>query len=155
MKFKHASRALALGVLTLAIAGCRRGEDLSPPKIHYGETECELCRMIVSDERFAAAAVFKSTDGVKKIAFDDMGCLFVYMQENPEQAVTGYVHDYDSRAWIEASRATFYRSEAIQTPMASHLAAFIDAAGTEAMQPRFPGKRVSFSELRAEKRNQP
>ena len=34
-------RALALGVLlsALALAGCRRSEDLSPPNIHYGETE--------------------------------------------------------------------------------------------------------------------
>ncbi len=150
-------RALALGVLlsALALAGCRRSEDPSPPNIHYGETECELCRMIVSDEPFAAAAVIKSADGVKKIAFDDIGCLLDYMQENPNQDVTGYVHDHTSRAWIEASRAFFLRSNDLQTPMASHLAAFVNAAGVDVMQSRFPGERVSFSDLRAEKRNKP
>lgn len=150
-------RALALWVLSvvLTLPGCRRDADQSPPKIAYGETECEFCRMIVSDEPFAAAAVIRSGDGVKKIAFDDIGCLLDYMLENPQQDVTGYVHDYDSRVWIEASQATFFRSEALQTPMASHLAAFVDAASSEAMQPRFPGKRVSYADLRAEKRNNP
>jgi copper chaperone NosL len=106
--------------------------------------------MIISDEPFAAAAVIASSDGVRKVAFDDIGCLLDFLREAPRGArVTSYVHDYETREWIDAAQAVFVRSESLQTPMASNLGACKSRAAAAALVQRFPGVMSGFAELRA------
>ncbi len=46
---------LAAAVILLAACG---GDDApAPPEIQYGLEECGFCRMIISEEKYAAAAV--------------------------------------------------------------------------------------------------
>lgn len=140
----------AAAVLAALHAACARSPDLRPPQIAYGAAECELCRMIISEEPFAAAAVIVDSDGVRKVAFDDIGCLLDFLRDPPRAAqVTGYVHDYETRAWIDAANAVFVRSAALQTPMASQLAACESTAAAAALQRRFPGVTTRLSQLLA------
>lgn len=135
----------------LAAAGCGRAPDLSPPTILYGETECDSCRMIVSEERFAAAACVVREGVVRKAAFDDVGCLLEWLHEQPASEQTHcYVHDLESQEWVDASRAVFVRSETLQTPMASKLAACASSESAMAVLRRYPGTIRDFEQLRSE-----
>lgn len=148
---RHATMLLA-GISMLAaipLPGCRRAEDLSPPEVAYGQTECDQCRMIISEVPFAAAAVVAEPDGVRKLAFDDIGCLLDFLRDGaPAARVISYVHDHPSHRWLDASKAVFVRSETLQTPMASHLAACESQTGADALLRRYPGARLDFAELR-------
>jgi copper chaperone NosL len=130
--------------------GCNRGGDTDPPKIVYGQTECEHCKMIVSDEAFAAALVIVAADGhVTKYAFDDVGCVLDYLEPGRVAGrAIAYVHDLESLRWINADDAIFVRSDALQTPMASNLAACASDEAAQRVLKRYPGGVVRFSELR-------
>ncbi|MEP0846342.1 MAG: nitrous oxide reductase accessory protein NosL [Phycisphaerae bacterium] len=142
---------IGLFLCGLAAAGCGRAPDLSPPAILYGETECETCKMIVSEERFAAAACVVRGRDVHKAAFDDVGCLLQWLGERPPaEPALCYVHDLETRQWIEAARATFVRSEQLQTPMASNLGAFATSSAAAEMLRRGPGTILDFEQLRRE-----
>lgn len=156
MKRLYQGAASAAGLLiALAVAGCSPPADLGPPAVAYGQTECDLCRMIISDEQFAAGAVVQTADGVKKLAFDDLGCLLNFLREQPGGSVTCYVHDYETRAWLDAGRAVFLRSAALQTPMASNLAACQAQSAAETLRRRFPGDTMTFEQLRQPAENLP
>lgn len=140
---------LAAALLALAsISGCGRTDDLHPPQIAYGQAECDFCKMIISDEPFAAAAVLQSPDGIQSLAFDDIGCLLQFLREKPSaNRIVTYVHDYESHAWLEADKCTFVQSDSLQTPMASHLAACRTREAAAALSARFPGTLNTLEQL--------
>lgn len=134
---------------TIPLYGCRRSDDLGPPAVAYGQTECDLCKMIISEEPFAAAAVVVEADEVTKLAFDDIGCLLDFLHnEGPSACVVAYVHDYQSQRWLDAATAVFVRSETIQTPMASHLAACETQEAAADLLRRYPGTSTAFVQLK-------
>lgn len=146
-------RIAILGLMAaglLAGGACRRDDDLSPPNVLFGQTECTYCRMIISDERFAAGAVLKLAEGVvEKQAYDDIGCLIDFLQESP--AVTPlamYGRDYETRTWIAAETAAYLHSPQVKTPMASELMVCRSQTVAEQYQREFPGQIVTFAELR-------
>lgn len=133
------------------LAGCRRERDTSPPQIAYGQQECDHCRMIISEERFAAALVTNYTDGARKLAFDDVGCLLDWMSAHHGQQAgdVPYVHDFTTKAWLDARNAAYVRCDKLQSPMASNLAAFSGVAGAEEIQSRFPGAVLNYTQISA------
>ncbi len=145
---RRATLSLAATALALLAPGCGRRSDLSPPVIAYGQQECDLCRMIISEERFAAALVLSSGARVEKLAFDDVGCVLSYLRDRrPPDGWTAYVHDLESRQWVDASAATFVVSPHLHTPMASELAAAATRAGAERIAEQYPGQLVTFGTL--------
>lgn len=145
------TRALACLLLsgtTLCGVGCSRPPDISPPQIRYGEQECDSCRMLVSDERFAAALVFEQDGKVTKLVFDDINCAFSYLSERP---VTGpyqmYTHDLDTRAWLDARHAFFVHSPKLETPMASQVAATSSVDAADGLLKRYAGERLTFDQV--------
>lgn len=84
-------------------------------------TTCAGCRMTVSDLRFAGQLV---ATGEEPRFFDDIGCMRKYLAKNREKAAwTAFVSDYRSKKWIAADAAHFWKCEAIETPMSSHIVA--------------------------------
>lgn len=141
----------AVAALTL-LAGCRDTVDRSPPQVLYGQTECERCRMIVSEERFAAALVFEDDHRVVKPAFDDVGCLLEYLKRQPPASdYIAYVHDLDTRRWLDASQAHFVHSDTLETPMASGLAAADSPRAAQQLADRYAGRRLRFGDLLEER----
>lgn len=138
--------AVACGAWNLA---CNRTPDLSPPQLLYGQVECEFCKMIVSEERFAAAAAIVGEEGrVQKPAFDDVGCLLKFLRDHPPPGgAVLYVHDVASCRWLDASKAVFIQSDSLRTPMASNLAACESRAAAEALLAQYPGAIVELREL--------
>lgn len=142
--------AATLLVAGALLAACQGGGDpLAPPDIAYGEDVCDQCGMIISDERFAAAAIVETAPGQTEARrFDDIGDMLAYREANPEVDVRRWwVHDHDSLAWIDAQEATYVQSEAIGSPMGFGLAAFADAAAAEAKLAEWGGETLDFEAL--------
>jgi copper chaperone NosL len=140
--------AILLVGLPLALGACSRPPELSPPEIRYGEHECDRCRMLISDERFAAALVFADGRHVTKLAFDDINCVYSYLADHPVAApLSVYTHDFESRAWLDARSATFVRSEKLETPMASQVAAAPSREAAARLLERYPGALLSIEEV--------
>lgn len=139
--------AIGLAAL-LAVSGCGRSKDLTPPRIEYGATECAHCRMIVSEQRFAAALVLPTDHEVVKLAFDDVGCLLDYLAANqPSGTYAPYVQDVENLGWLDAREAVFVHSTELRTPMASNLAALSSEAAATRFQQQYPGRQTRFTKL--------
>lgn len=83
--------------------------------------------MLIAEERSAAALLVERDGRRDHLHFDDIGCLLDFSSD-PERTGTVmevYVHDYGSRAWIDAEAASYVCAEpgAIRTPMGSGIAA--------------------------------
>ncbi len=144
---------LALSLLTLLpflmLAGC--GDEVAggPPTVRLGEDVCDLCDMIISDERFATATIIEGERGPEPILFDDFNCQINYEREHPDLVVLErWVHDHATLAWLPADAATYLRSDTLHTPMASGIAAFTDRAGAEALQQKVEGEVLTDEALR-------
>ncbi|MEW6251733.1 MAG: nitrous oxide reductase accessory protein NosL [Planctomycetota bacterium] len=139
---------LALVGIPVFAAGCRRPPDISPPQLRLGEQECDSCRMLVNDERFAAALVFQRDGNVTKLVFDDINCVFDYLAEQPPaEPYHVYTHDLDTRAWLDARRASFICSAKLETPMASQIAAAPTPEAAAALLEHYPGERLTFEQV--------
>ena len=136
----------------LVLAACAQGSaELKPPEIRYGETTCTDCNMIISDERFAAAYAYEvGTGRYQSAMFDDIGDMLRYADKHPEHTIAArYVHDYESKEWIDAAKAIYVMSDKIETPMASGIAAFSTADRAEALAYSLGSKALTWDELKA------
>ena len=76
------SRWLFLIALVI-LAACGGGPATpEPAKIHFGETMCTDCGMIISQPKFASSFAYEESEGrFKSLAFDDIGDMLGYMQQ--------------------------------------------------------------------------
>lgn len=114
-------RNLTLIFLIFSFAGCTEVDTKHPPKIRYGTDVCDECRMIISEEQFAAVSLDRDGNTRK---FDGVGCLIFNQAKHPSPAERTWVHDYQSREWIEMDKTFFVSLETLVTPMDFGLAAF-------------------------------
>jgi copper chaperone NosL len=136
--------------LTAMMSGCSKPPIDAPPEVHYGRDECAHCGMIVGDERFASALRVVLEGSTHDLAFDDIGDMFDYEREKGAslQVSRRYVHDYETKQWIDPSSALFIRSEELHTPMGSGIIAVSDKARAEALREKLNGKLLTFEELK-------
>ena len=115
------SRIIAAALLL--VVGCAGEPAGGPPEIQYGLEECGYCRMIISEEKFAAATVDVAGDAVGTTTrFDDVGCMVDYLGEQSVVSTrTIWVHDHAAGDWISAESAWFVRDPRGTTPMGSGL----------------------------------
>lgn len=131
-----------------ALGGCGGQDSSGPPEIQYGVSVCADCNMIISDERFASAAIVRGERGAEALLFDDIGDQIRYERERPElEIIARWTHDYATRAWIRAEDATFVHSPDLPTPMASGLAAFEERDAANRLLEEVGGETLTFEEL--------
>ncbi len=111
---------LASTALVLASCGSEAKAD-EPPKITFGKDTCSRCNMIISEEKYAAGLVAKNGD---KMVFDDVGEMFIVVQEEGLNDRRAWVHDFDSVKWIDATKAFYVDAHDIMTPMGMGVVAF-------------------------------
>lgn len=112
MRWSRWRRAVGVGVALAAIVAAfalmiARSESLpaGPEAIVWDRTACAECRMAVSEPRFAAQ--LQTKDG-RVLDFDDPGCLFLYLDANPEVETHAiYFRHHREDRWIPAERAAF------------------------------------------------
>lgn len=118
--------AAAAGLLA-APAGCQPAVS-GPPTVRFGQEACARCRMIISDDRFAAALTTEEGESAK---FDDVGCMVEHEAGGFRPASAYWVRAYRTDAWLDARTAVFVQSKSITSPMGFGVAALSEppAAG--------------------------
>jgi copper chaperone NosL len=145
MSTKMAGTLAAACAVVAAMAGCT-SQGAAPAAIDPRNDACAHCRMVVVDGRFAAQI---AAPGEEPRFFDDIGCLRSYLEPAsglPPGAIV-FVASYPTKAWIPARAAVYLRSDAVDTPMGSHLVAFGDAAERDADPASAGGERLSATGL--------
>ncbi len=128
---------LALLIICILTISCGDKPKEGPAEIYYGEDICERCKMIISEKDFAAQ--YKLSNG-KYVKFDDLGCLFYYMEEEKESISNIYVVDYGSKEWIDGQEAYYVWSEKITTPMGHGILAVKNAQDAQVLAREEKGK---------------
>ena len=123
-----------------------------PAPLHLNSDECAHCKMMITDPRFAAQIV---TVKGKAVKFDAIECLAAYavqrQSESELQNAKLWVSDFNNPgSWITVDEAVFVKSEEIQSPMGESLLAFGDRAEAESHLKEFPGKLISWNEIKNE-----
>jgi copper chaperone NosL len=137
-------RTLLLG-LAAALTAC--GEQRSandPPKIAYGKDLCARCRMIISDERYAAGLVDPEGD---QLTFDDIGEMIATVQGEGLQSRRVWVSDYESRAWVDGTQAWYAVSPSVMTPMGTGVTAFETREAAETFAAANEGTVMAWTEM--------
>ncbi len=115
--------------LLLLLAGCG-GEPIGgPPEIQCGLEECGHCRMIISEEKHAAAIFDQAGTATR---FDDVGCMLEYLRPQSVIPKDAWVHDHATSAWIDAEPAWFVKDPRGSTPMGSGWMAFSSRSEADA-----------------------
>lgn len=136
-------------VMILMLPACSREADHGPPSVNLGDSMCDECGMIVSDERFATASVIMGDRGRKSLIFDDFNCQFNFERKLPElEVITRWSHDYGSSAWIETAKGWFVTSPEIHTPMASSMVFFQSRSDADQFAESVSGTVVSSESIR-------
>ena len=90
---------------------------------------CEVCAMAVPNNQHATQIVLENDKALK---FDDLGCLYEWVEENGEDNIGAqFVRDFNTEEWIQIKDTTFVYDENIQTPMAYGVISFKDEADAE------------------------
>lgn len=121
---------------------------VEPEPIAYGTDACHHCKMTLVDKKFGAELV--TTKG-KVYKFDDVNCMITFYQSGEvptDNFAYKLVVDYSQPAkLIDASNAFYLKSDTIQTPMASHVAAFEKEETMKATRNKLDGIYMVWGEL--------
>ncbi|MBI4397946.1 MAG: nitrous oxide reductase accessory protein NosL [Candidatus Omnitrophica bacterium] len=131
-----------LAVLLFGMSGCL--SESREPRVLYGKDTCQVCRMIISEERFTTAIKNESRTLYK---FDGIGCLIKFIKENPTAGRQVWVHDFNTQKWCEAEQAVFVKGKDVITPMADGLAAFALSDEAKAFCAKENGEIFMFDEI--------
>lgn len=138
---------IGLMVFMLMTAACSSGPDLeNPPELRYGEETCARCLMIINEARYAASYV-TGTGEVRY--FDDIGEMFSFVTETPENVVVFWVHDYDTEEWIKGQDAHYVAADGLRTPMGFDIVAVSTEERAESLTAEMDGTLYSFESLMA------
>lgn len=132
-------------VLALLVGGCTRGAS-GPPELHLGEDECARCRMVVDQDRYAAARVTAESTEV----YDDIGELFVHRREVPRPGEQLWVRDYQGAGWLEARQACYVAAPDLTTPMGFGVVAVATPEQALSLAARSRGQTLRFEDLEKE-----
>ena len=83
---------LIAGFALLAVSACIGGEKSGPEEIHWDRDVCELCKMLISDPKFAAEV--RGGEKRKLYKFDDIGCAVNWLNDQP------WAGDAETEIWV-------------------------------------------------------
>lgn len=132
---------------SLLLVGCADG----PRDLNIGSEECAHCRMIVSEEAFAAQ--LRTQHGISHV-FDSIECLAdfaVQAGETGEPAIGGmWVTDFNSPGtWLDAEGAYYLRSPDLRSPMGMNLSAYASRNDVQASLDMHGGEILDWSDVRS------
>lgn len=104
----------------ILLSACWGGEKSGPEDIHWDRDACELCRMFISEARFAAEV--RGGPKQKLYKFDDIGCAVNWLNDQDwagdaatEIWVAGDGSTREKVIWLDARKAMYVKGEL--TPM--------------------------------------
>lgn len=134
---------IILPVLLILSAACSQ----EPAEIHYGSDECVHCKMMITDDRFAAQLV---TEIGKALKFDAIECLARYAGEHKSELESAklWVSNFNSPgSWIDAEQAYIIKSEVINSPMGESLLALETEQEMNRHLAEYPGEQIAWQRL--------
>ena len=84
---------LMAGFALLTLSACIGGEKSGPEDIHWDRDVCELCKMLISDPKFAAEV--RGGEKRKLYKFDDIGCAVNWLNDQP------WAGDAETEIWVD------------------------------------------------------
>lgn len=158
---------MVLVVVALVLAACGEGDngkkaedansenkesdettelEYEPEPIDPETDVCVVCGMAIADDEHATQIILKNR---KPLKFDDIGDMFVWLDENGEDDIGAkFVRDFHTLEWILLENATFVYDEGISTPMGFGVISFKDSEGAEAyIEENGFGKLLSATDL--------
>lgn len=129
-------------ILLMLISSCKN----EMRAIHYGEDNCEQCRMTVMNPQYAAGLL---TSKGKVFTFDAGECLVRYLKVNGVKEKDQYfMSDYNiPGTLIDATKAMYLHGDSIQSPMGGNLAAFSDEVSAQLVQKELGGELLTWQQL--------
>ncbi len=110
-------KIIILFAVTFVMTACSKSGDPIPVDIYPEEDVCETCRMLITDQRFAAECVMKKGRAKK---FDDPICMIRYFDmaktlgiAKREDVRAYFVKDYDKKEWMDAKKAHFVKANVV------------------------------------------
>lgn len=110
-------------LFVVSVSGCATRAD-EPPRIAYGRDVCAQCRMIINEDKYAAALVDES--GTHE--FDDIGCMKLFEAKTGAKVRRIWVKDARTAEWLDGSNTSFTVTPDLATPMGYGILAHPDAA---------------------------
>ncbi|WAA08741.1 nitrous oxide reductase accessory protein NosL [Fervidibacillus albus] len=131
-------------ILMFLLSSCGK-KEVQPVAINEETDTCEVCNMAVADNEFATQVVMENG---KSYVFDDIGCMFVWLDENGDEDVAAsFVRDFDTKEWIELEEATYVYDETVKTPMAYNVISFKDAEDAQTYLDENQGAVLTYDQL--------
>lgn len=112
--------AIVAGAIAWSVMASSKIDD-GPADIVFDKAACAACGMHVGEPSFAAQLTTK--DG-RVYAFDDPGCLFLFVEEQHPDVHTVFFHHRTEQRWIARDKVAFVPVD--RTPMGFGLAAVDD-----------------------------
>ena len=150
------SRCIRQGGLLVLLAvivmaqGCGKTGEPVPVQIYPEEDVCETCRMLITDQRFAAECVMKKGRAKK---FDDVICMIRYFDMAATLGIAKrddvrayFVKDYDLKEWVDANKAHFVKANVV-TVMGYGVVAFNNPDRAARFAGEFSGQILTFNAL--------
>ena len=145
MKKLFSSVFIAMLIVVLVACGDQE-EVFAPEAINEGTDRCDVCNMLVPNDHHATQLILNDGQALK---FDDIGDLFVWVDENGLDDVNvRYVRDYMTEEWIPIEEAMFVYDPEFRTPMAYGVYSFKSKDDAEALiDEEGKGILMSYTEL--------
>lgn len=112
------------------------GPQTGPQPIAWDRQACDQCQMLISEPAFAAQLI---TAGGRQHAFDDPGCLFVFVEEQRISPRESWFRHHREDRWLPGSGVAF--TQVSSSPMGYGLAA-VDAGTAGALSAEEARARV-------------
>lgn len=137
--------ANTIASMMILFGGCSSG----PSSINYGKDMCVNCSMIISDNKFGSEIYTKKG---KTYKFDSGECMISFI--NKEAIDTAKIESYlitdfsNPGHLVDASKAFFIVSNAINSPMGANLAAYSQEAQRKSFFDRHGGDLYNWPTVR-------
>jgi copper chaperone NosL len=100
--------------------------------------------MMIDDPAYAAA--YRTAGGQARL-FDDVTHMVLYGREHHETATVSFVHDYKTRAWLQAENASYVDSPRLRSPMGNGVVAMATEASARALAEQTGGRVLAFPDV--------
>ena len=120
--------------------------SIEPEAINFGKDACNYCKMNIVDTQHASELVTKKG---KVYKFDAIECMVNHLQEKDANTIALFlVSDYGSQeGLIDATKATFIKTQEIPSPMGAFLSALKSEEKAKQLHQEKGGKLFTWNEL--------
>jgi copper chaperone NosL len=122
--------------------------NVNPEPLTMGKDACYTCKMTIMDNKFGAELVTKKG---KIYKFDDLNCMINFSKSGyePEENIEHrLVVDFaQTDKLLDATKLFYCKSDKINSPMGSHVAAFAKKEDLEKSNSEWQGTTLTWKEL--------